>query len=120
MSFKVVPFPWKDVMNEPAKKRLESEELDVIERTRPSAPVKPLKGGLDQEFAEVSHTATAAPGEVNKPPTQTFLFFASQKMASISPFGPLDPKDENLPEDDVYEAILEAEVEPMDENEPAR
>lgn len=108
------------MINEPAKKRLDSEELVVMDSTRPSAPVKPLNGGLDQEFADVSHTATDAPGEVNEPPTQTLLSLVSQNTASISPLGPFEPRAANLPEDGVYEAILEAEVEPIDENEPAK
>lgn len=108
------------MINEPAKKRLDSEELVVMERTRPSAPVSPLKGGLDQDFAEISHTATDAPGDVKEPPAQTLLFLASQKTASTSPLGPFVPRAENLPDEGVYDAIFEAEVEPIEENEPEK
>jgi hypothetical protein len=90
----VVPFPLptNEVRKEPAKNRLLSDELDVMDRTRPSAPSRPLKGGADQEAALGSQTATDVPGEVKPPPTHSLLFFVSQYTVSISPFGPFEPR----------------------------
>jgi hypothetical protein len=73
--FNAEPFPWNDVMKEPAKNTLDEEELEVIERTSAAAPERPPKGACDQEFAFVSHTATDEPGEVNFPPAHTLLLF---------------------------------------------
>lgn len=115
-----VPFPWNDVMNEPAKKRLDSEELVVMERTRASAPVKPSNGGFDHDAAFTSHTATADPGDVKLPPTQTLLSFVSQNMASTSPFGPPVPRAANAPDEGVYDATLLAEVLSIEEKAPAK
>lgn len=115
----VVLLPWNDAINDPAKKMLEAEELDVMDNTSPAAPARPPKGALDQELALVSHTATDDPGDVNFPPTHTLLFFASQYTALTSPLGPLDPNAEKAPEDWAYDAMLLAEVLPIDEKDPA-
>lgn len=55
----------KDDMKEPEKKRLDWDELVVIDRTSAAAPVSPPKGAADQEDDAVSQTATDAPGELN-------------------------------------------------------
>ena len=110
---------WNDAMNDPAKNKLEAEELVVMDNTSPAAPAKPPKGALDQELALGSHTATDDPGDANFPPTHTLLFFTSQYTALTSPLGPLDPNAEKVPEDWAYDAMLLAEMPPMDEKDPA-
>ncbi len=62
-----------DVVNEPAKKRLDVDEFVVMDSTSEAAPDKPLNGGADHEPALVSQTATALPGVVKLPPTHTLL-----------------------------------------------
>lgn len=114
------PLPTNEVTNEPAKNRLLSDELVVMDRTRPSPPARPLNGGADQEDALGSHTATAVPGVVKLPPTQSLLFLVSQNTESITPFGPFDPSAANAPEDGVYDAMLVAGVPAMEEKEPAK
>jgi hypothetical protein len=74
----VEPFPANEVMKEPAKNRLLSEELEVMDRTLPFAPSRPLNGGADQDAALGSQRATDVPGDVKLPPTQSLLFFGSQ------------------------------------------
>lgn len=71
----VVPLPWNEARKEPAKKRDDAEELVVMERTSPPAPVRPPKGADDHEFCFASHTRTAS---VKSPPAQTWLFAESQ------------------------------------------
>lgn len=116
----VEPFPTNEVMKEPAKNRLLSEELDVMESTRPSAPTRPLKGGGDQEAALGSQTATEVPGEVKLPPTQSLVFLVSQYTASMTPFGPPEPSAANAPEEGVYDAMFVAGVPAIEEKEPAK
>lgn len=60
-------------MKDPAKKRLAWEAFVVIDNTSPVAPVRPPKGGADQDDAFVSQTATADAGEENWPPAQSLL-----------------------------------------------
>lgn len=79
-----------------------------------------MKGGLDQDRAFVSQTATEEPGDVKLPPTQTLLSFSSQNTAATSPLGPPDPSAANSPEEGVYDATLFAEVLPIDEKDPAK
>jgi hypothetical protein len=62
--FSAVAFAAKEVRNEPVKKRLFSEALEVMEKTSPPSPMKPLNGGADQELDLVSHIATDEPGDV--------------------------------------------------------
>jgi len=76
--FSAVAFSAKEVRNEPVKRRLFSEELGVIERTSPAAPVKPLNEGADHELDLVSHIATDEPGDVKCPPTHNWLLDTSQ------------------------------------------
>lgn len=118
--FTTVPFPWKEMMNDPAKKRLDAEELVVIESTSAAAPDKPPNGGADQELALVSQTATAAAGEVKLPPTHTWLLDVSQNMVLTSPLGPLLPNALNAPVDGEYDATLVAVVPLIDVNSPAK
>jgi len=58
----------KVVKKDLAKKRLAWEAFMVIDNTLAAAPVRPLKGGVDQDDAFVSQTATAEAGEENWPP----------------------------------------------------
>ncbi len=88
-------------MKEPAKNRLVAEVLVVIDWTRELASERPTNGAADQELALTSHIATEGPGEVKLPPTQTLLFWASQKTASICPFGPFEPSEASEFEEDV-------------------
>lgn len=76
--FITVPLPPKEVMKEPAKKRLFAEELAVMESTRELAPDNPVNGGADHELALGSQTATDVPGDVNLPPNHTLPFLSSQ------------------------------------------
>lgn len=118
--FSGAPVPWNDAINEPAKNRVDADELDVMERTSAAAPERPPNGGRDHELEFMSHTATDEPGDVNLPPTHTLLFCPSQYTALISPLGPLEPRAAKAPDDCVYDAILFAEVPLMDENDPAK
>jgi hypothetical protein len=68
-----VAFAVKEVRNEPAKRRLLSEELGVMEKTSPAAPEKPLNEGADHKLDLVSHIATDEPGDVKCPPTHSWL-----------------------------------------------
>lgn len=95
------PLPWKEVMKEPAKKRLASDEFVVIERTVDCAPETPTKGGFDHEPDLISQRATDEPGDVKLPPTQIFPSFASQNIAFTWPLGPLEPKAANVPDEGV-------------------
>lgn len=52
--------PVNDVVNEPVKKRLVSEALEVMDMTW---PLRPLNGGADHEFDLEFQTATEGPGE---------------------------------------------------------
>ena len=108
-----------EVINEPAKNKLSAEELVVMERTSDDAPDSPPNGGADHKFALVSQTATACPGDVNDPPTQTLLWESSQKIALTSPLGPPLPTALNDPSDGENDATLLAEVPFIDENVPA-
>ena len=60
----VDPLP-KEARKEPEMKRLDWDELDVIDKTSAAAPVSPPKGAADQDDDAVSQTATDAPGELN-------------------------------------------------------
>ena len=111
------PVP-KDATNEPEKKRLDWDELDVIEKTSAVVPVSPPKGAADQDDEAVSQTATDAPGEVNWPPAHTCLFALSQKSARTTPLGALEPRAEIDP--DEYDATLAADVLPTVEKLPAK
>lgn len=62
--FNAVAFAAKEVRNEPAKKRLFCEVLEVMEKTSAPSPIKPLNGGADQELDLVFHIATDEPGDV--------------------------------------------------------
>ena len=110
------------VMNEPAKKRLEAEELVVMESTSPAAPPSPPNGGADQELALVSHIATDDPGEVKRPPIHTRLFGSSQKIELTSPFGPslAPPSALNDWLEDEKDATLFDVVPFIDEKRPAK
>jgi hypothetical protein len=112
----------KFVMNEPAKKRLEAEELVVMDRTSPAAPPKPPNGGADHEFALVSHIATDDPGEEKRPPTHTLSFGASQKIELTSPFGPslASPNAVKVWLEDENDATLLDVVPFIDEKRPAK
>jgi hypothetical protein len=121
LPFKAVdPLSWKEVMKEPAKKRLESDEFVVMEKTVDCAPETPTKGGFDHEPDFTSNRATEEPGDVKLPPTQTFPSFASQNIAFTWPLGPLEPKAVNVPDEGVYDATLLAEVLAIDEKEPPK
>lgn len=113
------PLP-NDVRKEPAKKRLASEALVVMEVTTACAPETPLKGALDQDPALGSKRATDAPGEEKLPAAHTLPSFSSQKRALTCPFGPPDARAAKAPDAGVYEAMLAAETLSMAENEPAR
>ena len=104
----------KVVMKEPAKNKLFAEAFVVIDRTSDPAPDRPPNGGADHEFAEVSHTATAFPGDENEPPAHTFLLDASQKRARTSPSGPPLPSALTFPDEGVYAATLLTE-EPLND-----
>ena len=95
----IVELSPKLVTNEPAKNKLFSDELVVMERTWEPAPESPPKGGADHEFELVSQTATACPGDEKSPPTQTFLSDSSQKIAFTSPLGPPLPNPLNAEEE---------------------
>lgn len=118
--FNAEPLPWNEAMNDPDKKMLDADALVVMERTSAAAPLKPPNGAADHDFAFVSQTATAEPGDVNLPPTHTFPSFPSQYTAFISPFGPLLPSAANVLEELVYDAILLAAVPSIEVNEPAK
>lgn len=107
-------------MNDPDKKMLDADAFVVMERTSAAEPLKPPNGAADHDFALVSQTATAEPGDVNLPPTQIFPFVPSQYTALISPFGPLVPSAANAPDELVYDAMLLADVPSIEVNEPAR
>lgn len=98
--FSVVVFAEKAVRNEPAKSRFPFEASEAMERTSALAPSKPLKGGADQVFVFALQTATEEPGDEKLPPTQRFLALVSQCRAVIGPFGPLEPRAENPPNDE--------------------
>ena len=55
--------PEKDVINEPAKNRLEEDAFDAIAKTSAPAPEKPLKGGADQVLDLILQTAAEEPGD---------------------------------------------------------
>jgi hypothetical protein len=74
----MAPLPWKEVMKEPAKKRLDRDELDVMDKTWLERPVN---GGLDHDADFGSQRATAELGDVKLPPTQTLLPASSQYTA---------------------------------------
>lgn len=119
-----VPFrteaPWNEVMKEPAKKRLASDELEVMDKTLDCAPDTPTNGGCDHVFDLGSQIATEEPGDVNLPPTHTLLSLVSQNTASTSPLGPPDPRASNLLDEGVYDATFVADVASMVEKEPAK
>jgi hypothetical protein len=74
----VVPFPWKEVINDPAKKMLDSDVLVVMDNTSASAPAKPPNGGEDQDDDLGLQVATADPGLENFPPAHTLPSLLSQ------------------------------------------
>ena len=76
--FKTEPFPLKDAIKDPAKKRLSWEAFVVIDKTSAAAPVRPPKGGADHDDAFTSQIATAEAGEENWPPAQSLLRLESQ------------------------------------------
>lgn len=114
----IVPLP-KEVTNDPAKNKLECDELVVIESTSAFEPDSPPNGGADQDEEATSQTATERAGEVKLPPAHTFFALVSQNKAFTSPFGPFEPR-AATPDEDVYEATLLAEVLPIEEKEPAK
>jgi hypothetical protein len=114
------PFPEKEVTKEPAKRRLEPDELVVMASTSASPPDRPPNGGADHDDVFGSQTATASAGEVNLPPVQTLLFAESQYNAETTPFGPPDPRAEKEDEEGVYDAMLAAVVPPNEEKLPAK
>ena len=64
------PLP-KDARKEPEMRRLDWDEMDVIDKTSATAPVSPPNGAADQDDDTVSQTAMDAPGELNWPPAHT-------------------------------------------------
>ena len=115
-----VPFilpPWKLVTKDPANNRLDSDEFEDIESTRPLLFAdSPPNGGADQEEDEGFQTATNDDGDENSPPTQTRLLPASQYTERMAPLGPPEPRADTLPEEGVYDAMCWAGVPPNDEN----
>jgi hypothetical protein len=93
------PLSWKEVMKEPAKKRLASDEFVVMERTSDRAPVTPTKGGFDHKPDLISQRATDDPGDVKLPPAQIFPSFTSQNTVFTWPLGPPEPKAANAPDE---------------------
>lgn len=92
--------PWKFVTKEPVNNRLDSEEFEDIESTRPLLFAgSPPNGGADQEEDEGSQTATSDDGDENSPPTQTRLFLASQYTERMMPLGPLEPRADIWPDE---------------------
>jgi hypothetical protein len=89
------PGPWNEVVKDPVKNKLESDELPLMDRTLGFEPVSPPKGGFDHVDDPISQKATLDPGEVNWPPTQMRFSFISQYIALTAPFGPPDPKEVN-------------------------
>ena len=73
----IEPLP-NAVMNDPEKSRLDWEALATMERTSAPAPARPPNGGAAQDLDCVSQTATAEAGDVNLPPTHTWLCALSQ------------------------------------------
>ena len=113
------PLP-NEVTNEPAKNKLECDELAVIDETSASEPESPPNGGADQEEEATSQTATKGAGDLKLPPAHNFFALVSQNNALTSPFGPFEPKAATAPDDGLYEATLFTDVEPIEENEPAK
>ena len=109
--------PWKLVTKDPAKNRLESDEFEDIESTRPLLFAgSPPNGGADQEEDEGFQTATNDDGDENSPPTQTRLLLTSQYTERTAPLGPPEPRADILLEEGVYDAMYWAGVFPNDEN----
>ena len=113
----LIPPPWKLVTKDPANNRLDSDEFEDIESTRPLLFAdSPPNGGADQEEEEGSQTATNDDGDENSPPTQTRLLLVSQYTERIAPLGPPEPRADTLPEEGEYDAMFWAGVLPNDEN----
>lgn len=105
--------------NEPAKRRLDCDELDAMEKTCAEAPERPPNGGADHEDEPTFHTATSDAGELKFPPTHTCLFSESQYTALIAPLGPPEPSADIAPDDELYDAMFCAPVLAKEENAPA-
>lgn len=107
-----------EVTKEPAKNRLECDELAVIDETSALEPERPPNGGADQDEEATSQMATDGAGEVKLPPAHTFFALVSQNNALTSPLGPFEPSAATVP--DLYEATLLADVPPIEEKAPAK
>jgi hypothetical protein len=88
--------PVNEVVNEPVKKRLVSEALEVMDMTW---PLRPLNSGADHEFDLEFQTATEGPGDEKRPPTQRLSLGESQYTALIGPSGPPEPRAEKAAEE---------------------
>ena len=98
--------PWKLVAKDPANNRLDWDEFEDIESTRPLLFAdSPPNGGADQEEDAGFQTATNDDGDENSPPTQTLLLLISQYTERMTPLGPPEPRADILPEEGVYDAI---------------
>ena len=116
----LITAPWKLVRKDPVNNRLDSDEFEDIESTRPLLLAdSPPNGGTDQEEDEGFQMVTNGDGDEKSPPTQTRLLLVSQYTDRITSSGPPEPRADILPEEGVYDTMFWAGVPPNDENWPA-